>query len=698
MNKTNKCFVYGLMFIFGAIILYLTCLSTYMTSWMHGYEDTAFLKDSVIKNIIAVLIVMSAVCLFKYKKISISDKFIKYYAIAVNIFWVWFVLSTQFVCVDDQGAVLNVASAFIRGNYESWNVGSYAARWSNQNGIILIYSVLSFIFGANNEVAFQLLNVLFIFGTFYYISSFFRRVMLSDHIGKLIFVILYTFLPYLLYVTFVYGTVIGLFFATGAIYHTLLFLEKPDWKNGMSSAVMIGMATVCKSNYYIYLIAVGIVIMADVLSGGKDYFKTGAKKLILLAVMILLCCIGKITTTEVIEQTTGKKVNGTPAILWVVMGLQEGWKAPGWNNTFNYWQFRDCEYDRDYAKEIGKIWLAQEVNKFVGDHNYAKKFFTEKIASIWTNPTFECFEVQKKRLAQTGVPAMISDMLEMGHPLNTAIIHLLDAYLTIIYFGVLLYCILRFKKASFRELTFALVFVGIFLFHIVWEARCYYTVPAMVMLMPYMVLGYSESADKLLKIKKEKLSVKKWLNGNNVLILILILFLLYLYNRYSYKYISTAGEKDKYNAALEESAYSTKMNNTGYYFSAYENKNLLLDLQDAEDGIRLTISERNGEKTQIFELQSEFLMTGENYYFITNRSNEQILYLRDEAEMSGNFVYLQEVSSENKNLCRVERMGDYFYIRNYYGLALTYDLTYHGVYWMPFDDAENQRWELTAAD
>lgn len=690
MNKFKQFTITIACLIFGCIITYLTTFSFIKTAYMHDVEDTYFLNDTWLVNLLAVAGVILAAFLFERKSFKISDKFMKIYVICMNILAVWFVLGTQFTSVDDQGTVLSIASGFLQGNYSSWNYGGYAFRLPHQNGIILIYAFLSWIFGDGNIVVFQLLNVLFIFITYWFIYKIFRKYAPSDNTARLIMIALYTYLPYLMFTAFVYGTLIGLMFIVVGIYYALNFLETFKIKDAVVAIITIALSVLCKSNFYIHLIALGIVIVISAISDGKNKMNS-IKKITLLIAIIAACLMGRIIATEIIEQKSQMKVlDGTPATLYIAMGLQEGWKAPGWNNIFNDYTFRDAGYDAEYANEVGIIWIKRSINQFITNPKYACSFFSKKLGSIWINPTFECFEQIKLRTAKTGTPKLLVAAMDIGSPLNSFLTELMDAWQSVIYFGALMYCILRIRKIKLEELLFAICFIGIFIFHIFWEARGYYTLPAMILLIPYAVLGYRECVCVLENLQNADARTK-FVSTKIGLCGIVLFVLIAGFNVFSLKYLSN--EKELYKNYLKNCKYSTRLDNLTYRLIAAQDETLVLDLQDTDIGTKLVLSEDSDKETQVFKIHSFFVKNGENYYYISSRVNEHILYLRDEADMIYNYVYTQEYSNENKNLCTIEYLGDKKYIiRNYYGLALGYNISNHDVMWIPYTGEDNQIW------
>lgn len=703
MKRLEKFSVYSLVTILLMIVTYLTCTSMVTTAYMYDWEDTLFIDDNIFLNIGAVLLVIAASWFLCRRKTVISGRFVKIYIIAVNVLMVWFVLSTQFVSVDDQFQVLSTASAFLKGNYEPWNQGGYCFRWGHQNGIVLIYAFLSLIFGEGNYLVFQLLNILFVGITYYCIYKTFKKFVPSNNVTKLILMALYTFLPYLMYVTYIYGTLIGMMFASAGIYFVICFLDDTDVKCGLAAAVLLALATVCKSNYFIHIIAVCILLLVDALKNEKKDFKTqGIRKIILIGAVIGACVLSRTVTTAVIENKIGKEApKGSPTILFVVMGMQEGWRAPGWCNSFDDLMYEQCGYDQDETNKTGWLWFKKETAEFCYNMDYAVEFFNQKLASIWVNPTFECFEIQKSRPSRTGVPDVLLSVMDVGSPVNTFLMELMDVLQTVLYFGVFLYCILCIRKIDFRELIFALIFAGAFLFYILWEARCHYTVPVIICLIPYSVMGYASctcAAEKVFSGMKaaegDKADWKKKVfNGTNIWLLVVVVFTTVV-TACMIDY-SIPQEKETYEQFLTHYAYGSRIADGTYQFRCYMDENMTLGLKNTEDGTELYIEPSAEKESQFFSIGYNFYENGLNHYYIWSSSGDRMLYLRDESMMGFGKVYTHNYSMGNKNLWTIVETGeDLYYIKNIYDMALAYNIYTNEVLLVPFNGEDNQKWKI----
>ena len=80
---------------------------------------------------------------------------------------------------------------------------------------------------------------------------------------------------------------------------------------------------------------------------------------------------------------------------------------------------------------------------------------------------------------------------------------------TLILFGTIMYILIDSKKIKFKELIFAIIFIGGFVFHLIWEAKCQYTITYFVLLIPYSIVGYKKTSEKILQIYNKSLEKLK---------------------------------------------------------------------------------------------------------------------------------------------------------------------------------------------
>jgi len=171
--------------LFIAIIAYLLVASAFSTCYLgrHSYHTmeqtveintthTFFVRDSYWLHILAFILFSIWLIMpgrdFIIKK-AVSDKkiFSVIVCILAGIASILVVCASQYYPKYDQGHVMEIAAALNAGDYSDLERGGYFYMYPFQAGIIIYFQILSFLFGGNNYVVFQMVNALWIFLTYY---------------------------------------------------------------------------------------------------------------------------------------------------------------------------------------------------------------------------------------------------------------------------------------------------------------------------------------------------------------------------------------------------------------------------------------------------------------------------------------------------------------------------------------------------
>ena len=100
----------------------------------------------------------------------------------------------------------------------------------------------------------------------------------------------------MMYSTFVYGLIPGLFFTVFGIYFMLKLFDTKKWCYGVLTALMCALAIIMKSNYMIILIAIGLTLIVKAIS--EKYPVYLLYLLLAIAAFIILTLIDHILAKE----------------------------------------------------------------------------------------------------------------------------------------------------------------------------------------------------------------------------------------------------------------------------------------------------------------------------------------------------------------------------------------------------------------
>lgn len=504
--------------LFAAIIGYLLIASIFSTCYVGrleyftdlttkateiNTEHTYYIRDSFIQHILVFAVFSVALLITKKRKIPV--KFMTcFFLLAAGIIAAYIVLSGQYYPKFDQKSIIEIASALNEGDTSSFDVGAYLYKYPYQIGIILFYQLLSKLFGNNNFIAFELINVCFIILSYYVLSKI-TSFLFSKANGESSWqtsVVCCLFLPYLFYATFLYGTVIGLTFALLSFFLLLIYDEKRKKSYLLLSSICMAVAVVLKSNYQIFLIAEIIYLVFDGLHKAKENRRKFYGNLLFVAALIVFYILSGFAVNSYIKLINHNIVpKGVPMSTFVAIGLQDGKAAPGWHN--NYDQAVSVKNGFDY--ELTSLEAQNEIRNIVKgyseDMTTAISFFCKKVASQWNNPTFQSLWIQEDR---EGTDNLFWIMRGNGRYIYTMLMNLFQTW---ILSGVFIYSVTHVNKSKWKEILLPITFIGGFLFHLFWEAKSIYAMPFFLLLIPLCVCGFQAwkeiLTEKWIEIKEE---------------------------------------------------------------------------------------------------------------------------------------------------------------------------------------------------
>lgn len=456
------------------------------------------------------------------------------------------ILATRFLPGSDPAKVCEVASQWMVGDFSAFEQGEYLFCYPFQSGIVLFYYLLSRLFGDGNYVAMQFVNLLALAAVYYLLYKIFSRFWKSEEKVLLIsYLALVLWIPLMFYVTYLYGILPGMACSLGAVYLALCYLEKRRWWYMFPAALLMGMATVLKMNCLIYLVAIGCFLAYDAIDSlliSRQKGKQWIVSLAFVAVMGLGVYGCNQATNAYVEHLSGYEMpEGEVMISWVVMGLSEAPNAPGNYNGYIGNVFFDNNFDTELATEQSIADLKAILKRMVQSPiDSGITFFARKTAYQWNDPTFIAMERMEGRQSTIEVSSRIRDLIEgQGEVVLSVILNFVQ---TVILMGMLFYLFFTRKSRNLNELLVAVVFLGGYLFHMVWESSASYTIPYFVLLIPYAVKGFAEYgrwADQAFKwimersSEEKKTDIKKCFSGRNIpligvtamLIVLVILFM-----------------------------------------------------------------------------------------------------------------------------------------------------------------------------
>lgn len=396
----------------------------------------------------------------------------------------------------DQLQVLLTAQKFRAGDYSDMDI-LYFGMYTQQYGLIWFEE---FFLGIWNDYRiFQYINVIFIM---FIIFLFYRVTDLlfsNQRINLYCLVGITIFIPMHLYVVYVYGDIGSIALCLAAIWGLLKWNATGKWHYLPVVFICASVATLIRNNSLIILVAILIVSIIYAC-------KTWNWRPLAVGIAVLVIPLLSIQLVEgYYELRSGKDIGkGLPVTVWFSMGLQGEWGGIGLDSGYDEFIWWHCGGDPEATSKQAMEDLTAKLQELKADPEQAKELFRYKALEQWIEPTFSSltltgkFDQAAHPLVQKVYFSPVSELINM----------FMNRYLFVLYFCSLIYTIRSlFGKENIYSTLMLVIFIGGFLFGLIWEAKGRYMMPYAMFLIPYMACGISfllDSCNKMVNREFEK--------------------------------------------------------------------------------------------------------------------------------------------------------------------------------------------------
>ena len=320
----NWCLKYGSIII-SIIILIIGISSIFVTAYFNSNFHHAEEKTSFKYSLGIIPIVISTICiiliLFINKKIlkKIPSKYImialSIFSLALYIFWI---NALRLTPENDQKLIHEMALHALDGDVSFYTaVSQYLFLYPYQFFFTFIVTIIYKIFGVNylyieylNAIC-STINALLLF----FIS---KQIFKDEKIQKTLtlFIAGFTFYWMFFNVHF-YGNILGLTLALFAILFTTLYLNTHKLRYTFFIGFFISFATLVKTNYQIFLVAIIICLLLDLIK------KYDHKKLLMILLFILGFISIILAYKPILSYYNIDASKGVPMSNFLYMGMAE---------------------------------------------------------------------------------------------------------------------------------------------------------------------------------------------------------------------------------------------------------------------------------------------------------------------------------------------------------------------------------------
>ncbi|MDE7333529.1 MAG: glycosyltransferase family 39 protein [Lachnospiraceae bacterium] len=400
------------------------------------------------------------------------------------------VLLFRCVVTCDSGLISDIAVKFLEGNYEAFVQGQYLYMYPFQIGLAAVLEFIYLVFGIENFIVFELLNIISILVILDMLGRITRELFEDERICRIEALLSMGMFPLFLFSTFVYGDIIGWAFGIGGIYLIIRYLKTGRWQEILKTSLLLSVGIIIKSNINILVVAAVIAVTLRSI-GEKKY-----KMLLWTVGIALISQAGIWAVSEVYALRAGLEEypQGIPKIAWIAMSMQqgdEGGYACGWYNSYNWNVYSENNYDQALATQACVENLKQSLGKFLHEQRYALDYFYKKFTSQWNAPTFQAMITNEWNSRHVENLSPLANFFIYGAGRNI-LYGIMNIYHFLMFLCTGVYCWFSRKSWSLEKAYFTLNIFGGFLFHMIWEAQSRYILGYFVLMLPLAAFGLHE--------------------------------------------------------------------------------------------------------------------------------------------------------------------------------------------------------------
>lgn len=335
-----------------------------------------------------------------------------------------------------------IMQAFSRGDYSSLQEGGYLFVYPFQVTYVLIGQVLQALCGPSNYLVYQLLNVVSILCNLYFLYQITWELFHDRRVCAVMQLLSMGCWFYYVFATFIYADLWSFAVQSAAFLLEIRYLNRRRLRDIIGAGICIAAATLLKTNCYVALIAMILILLMDavnaavsVAAGTAAAENAGASgntagtaasgksagalilRAVLLGVMFVVLTKGAQSAVNLgTARAAGieKMPEGVPSAAYFAMGMEETEGKYGWYNGRNVGLFRDAGYDREQTVLDARETMKASIGEFQNSKRYLIRFYAGKFLSQWGDPTCVSMREMEETRRHTGELSKLVDSLIFG--------------------------------------------------------------------------------------------------------------------------------------------------------------------------------------------------------------------------------------------------------------------------------------------
>ena len=349
-----------------------------------------------------------------------------------------------------------IMQAFSRGDYSSLQEGGYLFVYPFQVTYVLIGQVIQALCGPSNYLVYQLLNVVSILCNLYFLYQITWELFHDRRVCAVMQLLSMGCWFYYVFATFIYADLWSFAVQSAAFLLEIRYLNRRRLRDIIGAGICIAAATLLKTNCYVALIAMILILLMDAVNAAVSVAAgtaavenagasgntagtaaaenagdfgntagTGASgnagalilRAVLLGVMFVVLTKGAQSAVNLgTARAAGieKMPEGVPSAAYFAMGMEETEGKYGWYNGRNVGLFRDAGYDREQTVLDARETMKASIGEFQNSKRYLIRFYAGKFLSQWGDPTCVSMREMEETRRHTGELPKLVDSLIFG--------------------------------------------------------------------------------------------------------------------------------------------------------------------------------------------------------------------------------------------------------------------------------------------
>lgn len=477
----------------GCILFFLTILSAFSTHY-----DLIYAKDNPVFLILVLIVFFVVYNLLvkiqdRFRKLPVTKIVLAGAMLFGGIFSIWWVSAYDRIPFDDQAAIYGMASYIIEGNFIGFSKSGYLNLYPQQLGLIAITEAIFRVVGTYQYLVFQYINAISV-PISIYLGYKVNGVLFQNKKIELCYSMLAAgCFPLYFYTSFVYGEVLSLMLSLLLVWAVIMYCKTNKLKWILVAIPAAALDYLVRTNTLILIFAIFLIFIVYAFS----------KKIWLYLLMAVLLIGAPVLANKGIqtmyEIRSGYEVDGgIPHILWVAMGMQNGFDgASGSFNNFCVQTYYNVDCNQTLATEAAIVAIKERFHYFTVNPKEGLMFYARKVSQEWNDPAYNSVVLNTKKVENPEglLKELINGSLKQG------IAGFMNRYQSLMFLGAA-FSVLYMKKQKLPVYcTVLLVYIiGGFIFTLLWEANSRYVFPFFGIIVPLSAAGLYYVMENVLEL------------------------------------------------------------------------------------------------------------------------------------------------------------------------------------------------------